>query len=73
MPQRKRTHKARIVSTPGIQGGQPCFEGTRLPAEVIWAQLTAGSPPEEILKGYPHMPTCGLAAVRKWARETGRL
>lgn len=36
-----------------VMGGAPCFRGTRIPVTVLFDNLAAGVPLEEILRNYP--------------------
>jgi uncharacterized protein (DUF433 family) len=44
-----------IVSTPGILGGKPRLEGTRLAVETIAGWYKKGYSPEEIAEQYSHL------------------
>jgi uncharacterized protein (DUF433 family) len=55
-----------IVSTPGVQGGKPCYKGTRLPVEVILLALAAGESRQEIFNSYPSLPIGGIEAAVDW-------
>lgn len=44
-----------IVSTPGILGGKPRLEGTRLAVETIAGWYKKGYSPEEIAEQYSHV------------------
>ena len=71
-PGRKRNYiPATIVSNPSILSGQPCVEGTRVPALTIVAELRAGLSDSEIWDGYPGLPFDGIDAVRAWAKVNG--
>ena len=45
--------EAAIHSVKGIAGGEPVFQGTRVPARAIAAMLVQGAATGEILEGYP--------------------
>ena len=47
--------KGKIISNPGILGGKPIIEGTRISVELILDNLAAGISEKEILEAYPHL------------------
>jgi uncharacterized protein (DUF433 family) len=47
--------RARIVIDPGIMVGQPCSQGSRLPARLIVSMLTHGATSDGRYKAYPHL------------------
>ena len=59
-----------IVRNPRIMGGVPCFRGTRIPATVLFDNLAAGVPLEEILLNYPTLARQDALAV---LRAAGRM
>jgi uncharacterized protein (DUF433 family) len=63
----KYTEKVEIVSDPAIQGGKPCFKGTRLPVEVILLALASGEDAEDIFDSYPTLPIGGIEAAVDWS------
>ncbi len=48
-------------------GGEPVFEGTRIPVYGIAAMLDAGATTEELLSGYPKLTVRMLELARIWA------
>lgn len=58
----------RIVSNPFICGGKPCFEGSRLPAEVVLANYHAGESKEDIFENYPSSHPDGIEVALEWER-----
>lgn len=44
-----------VRSTPGVQGGLPVIQGTRVPSSAIWSFHAAGYSTASILKEYPHL------------------
>jgi uncharacterized protein (DUF433 family) len=58
-----------IISDPAIQGGKPCFKGTRLPVEVIIFALAAGETRRDIFGSYPSLPIGGIEAAVEWDRQ----
>jgi uncharacterized protein (DUF433 family) len=62
----KYTEKVEIVSDPAIQGGKPCFKGTRLPVEVILLELSAGTKRSKIFNAYPSLPIGGIEEAVAW-------
>lgn len=44
-----------ITSVPGVQGGEPCIRGTRVPVRSIVQYWRLGYSPEEITTALPHI------------------
>ena len=65
------TERVKVISDPEIMSGDPCVEGTLIPAESIILNLKAGYPLERILKAYPTLPPGGIEAAIGWAEDTG--
>jgi uncharacterized protein (DUF433 family) len=53
---------------PEILGGEPCFNGTRVPLETVVDNLAAGHSVEEILENYPSLTPEHIHAVLQWQR-----
>lgn len=71
-PKRKFNYiPAEITSHSNILGGEPCVDGTRIPAMTIIAEIRAGLLDQEIFDGYPGLPFDGIDAVRAWAEANG--
>ncbi|MEF2550932.1 DUF433 domain-containing protein [Aurantimonas sp. A2-1-M11] len=64
-------YRSRVVEDPNVMSGEPCVEGTRVPARTVLAYLKAGRSDVEIFEDYPTLPVDGIAAVRRWASELG--
>ena len=51
-----------IIEDKAVLGGEPIFEGTRIPVYGIAAMLAAGASEADLLDGYPnldaHAPHC---------------
>jgi uncharacterized protein (DUF433 family) len=62
----------RIVSKPDIMFGKPCFEGTRIPVDLVVELVAAGQPMETILEGYPRLTTEDVQAALLYAAESVR-
>ena len=58
---------SRIIANPGILGGKPIVEGTRLSVEHILGLLANGMSNEEIIAGYPELSEGGIRAVLAYA------
>lgn len=56
-----RHGRRRIVSDPAILGGEPVFEGTRIPLAHIAGLVAKGVPPTEIAEDYPALDRSDLA------------
>ena len=50
-----RTEHPHIVRNPGLAGGTPTIDGTRITVAFIVGQLRAGDTPQDILASYPHL------------------
>ncbi len=48
---------------PEILGGEPCFNGTRVPLETVVDNLAAGITIERILRNYPSITQQHIDAV----------
>ena len=57
----------RIVANPGILGGKPIVEGTRLSVEHILGLLASGMSNEEIIADYPDLTEESIRAVLGYA------
>ena len=62
----------RIVANPGILGGKPIVEGTRLSVEHILGLLANGMSNEEIIESYPILNEEGIRAVLAYAAKALR-
>jgi uncharacterized protein (DUF433 family) len=51
---------------PEILGGEPCFNGTRVPLETVTDNLAGGHSPDEILESYPSLSLEHVRAVLQW-------
>ncbi len=60
---------ARIVANPGILGGKPIVEGTRLSVEHILGLLASGRSHEEIIADYPLLTEESIRAVLAYAAK----
>ncbi len=49
-----------IVSTPGICGGRPRIDGSRITVQYIINEIKAGNTPEEIVEDKPHLTLAGI-------------
>ena len=58
---------ARIVANPGILGGKPIVDGTRLSVEHILGLLASGMSNEEIIKSHPILNEESIRAVLSYA------
>lgn len=70
-----RRGRRRIVSDPAIVGGEPVFEGTRIPLAHIAALLARKVPLDEIAEDYPalsHDDLAFAAIQAKMKRDPGR-
>lgn len=58
-----------IVSRPGVQGGEPCIRGTRIPVWVLAAIHKQGDTAEEILDAYPNLGAAQVYAALSYYYE----
>ena len=58
---------SRIIANPGILGGKPIVEGTRLSVEHILGLLANGMSNEEIIADYPELSEGDIRAVLAYA------
>ena len=57
----------RIVANPGILGGKPIVEGTRISVEHILGLLASGMSNQEIIADYPILTEESIRAVLGYA------
>jgi uncharacterized protein (DUF433 family) len=57
---------------PEILGGEPCFNGTRVPLESVVDNLGAGYSIEEILSDFPSLTEEHIRAVQQWELTLAR-
>lgn len=62
----------RIVANPGILGGKPIVEGTRLSVEHILGLLANGMSNQEIIADYPDLTEESIRAVLGYAARALR-
>ena len=62
----------RIVANPGILGGKPIVEGTRLSVEHILGLLASGMSHAEIIEDYPLLTEESIRAVLTYAAKALR-
>ncbi len=62
----------RIVVNPGILGGKPIVEGTRLSVEHILGLLARGMPQSEIVESYPELSIDDIQIVVQYATDSRR-
>ena len=58
---------ARIIANPGILGGKPIVEGTRLSVAHILGLLASGMSNQEIIADYPDLTEESIRAVLSYA------
>lgn len=63
----------RIVSRPNVMFGKPCFEGTRIPVDVVVEAIAAGEPIEQVLRAYPRLTEDDVRSALLYAAEAVRL
>jgi uncharacterized protein (DUF433 family) len=70
--QRRTSGPAAVTSRPGVMGGMPCIDGTRVPAETVLACINGGETLYDIFSSYPHLTIEDIDAVIDWALANGR-
>ena len=60
---------SRIIANPGILGGKPIVEGTRLSVEHILGLLATGMSNKEIIESYPILNEESIRAVLAYAAK----
>jgi uncharacterized protein (DUF433 family) len=58
-----------IASRPGVQGGSPCIQGTRIPVWVLASIHKQGDTPEDILDLYPNLSAAQVYAALSYYYE----
>ena len=58
-----------IETHPGILGGKPVIQGTRIPVDLLLEQVDAGLSVADILKEYPHLKRGDVLMVLQIARK----
>jgi uncharacterized protein (DUF433 family) len=61
-----------ITSNPGILGGKPCIQGTRISVEHVLELLASGASAEEVLEAHPQITRDGLHAALAFAARSLR-
>jgi uncharacterized protein (DUF433 family) len=64
--------KDRITITPGIRGGKPCIEGTRIAVYDVLEYLAGGMMEDEILKDFPKLTRYDIHACLSFAAARER-
>ncbi len=57
----------KIIANPGILGGKPVIEGTRISVEQVLGLLANGMTNEEIIESYPILTEESIRAVLGYA------
>lgn len=61
---------SRVIKTdPDILGGEPVFEGTRVPIAVLFDYLQDGDPLDEFLADYPSVMRAQVVALLAEVRQ----
>ena len=60
------------VVKPGVSGGEPCIQGTRINVAVILDSLAEGLSPKEITKHFPPLTERDVRAAVAYAAELAR-
>ena len=63
--------RVRVISENGVMSGEPCIEGTRIPAETIVLNLQSGHSLTRIYEAYPTLPRGSVEAAIDWAESLG--
>ena len=62
----------RIISDPGVLGGKPVVEGTRMSVEQILGLLAKGMTVEGVCEAYPILAPEDVRAALAWAQAALR-
>ena len=62
----------RIVSKPGVCGGQPCIRGTRIAVSVVLDALAEGLTADQIVDHYPGLKRDDIRAAVAYAADLAR-
>ena len=62
----------RVVVQPGVCGGEPCIQGTRVNVAVILDSLAEGLSPKEITEHFPPLTELDVRAAVAYAAELAR-
>lgn len=61
----------RITEKPGMMGGEPCIDGTRVTVAAILGCWLGGDSAESIYEDYPSIPLGSIELAEEWARTHG--
>ncbi len=64
--------KGVLAMNPEILSGAVCFEGTRVPVDILFDYQADGIPIERFLQGYPTVSREQVMAVLRWQSEQAR-
>ena len=67
-----RWGKRRVVSSPGVLGGEPVFRGTRIPVEHVASLFRKGVSEREIAEDFPALDIRDLSYARLLSRFGGK-
>jgi uncharacterized protein (DUF433 family) len=62
--------QGRIVMTPGVCGGRPRIQGTRMTVVDLLAGLAAGDTADDIVADFPEITHEDIAAALRYAAES---
>lgn len=62
----------RITVNPGICGGKPCIQGTRIYIAIVLDGLAEGLTPDQIMIHYPQLTLDDIHAALAYAAELAR-
>ena len=65
----KENIKERIVRVPGILGGKPIIQGTRIPVDMILERLAFDLDLENLFEDYPDLTEDDIKACIAYAKE----
>ena len=58
-----------ITTNPGIEGGKPIINGTRITVEMLADEYAAGRPIEQLLYSYPHLTRKQIETALAYAAD----
>jgi uncharacterized protein (DUF433 family) len=66
---KQATYQDRIVRIPGLVGGKPVINGTRIPVDLILERLAHDLDLNTLFEDYPHLTKDDIKACLAYAKE----
>lgn len=71
LPVARLSGPPRITQTPGVMGGEPCIDGTRVTVAAILGCWLGGDSVDSIYQDYPGIPYGSIELAEQWALTHG--